>query len=559
MNRPLSRLRWQLTLSHLVAIAFTLVSMIAALLLISSVFVTRTTNSAAQPADDARIVASAIEGLVLRDVQGGAAVDLSGALSLIASGDVRVLNGAPANAPEPARRFAPLGSSLANVAYLVVVGADGRTLGSSDPAGPAFAPPERPEWQSAVSAALDGQRDPTRLAVVRSGAGPSALGAYPITDENGRVVAAALVATTELPPPAGGVADFGRALLFFGAATVAVLAGAFLFALAASSVVGYFLARRLVARLERLGRAAEALASGDLSRRVDVADSASADEVGQLARRFNHMADQLSETLAALASAKQRAEEALRAKRELVANVSHELRTPLASIRGHTESLQLRDPNLDAGTRARYLDIIQRQTEQLSHLIDDLFELSTAEAAGLPLALMPMAVGDVADEVASSIRSVAQTERKVTVVCEVEPNLPAVLADRQRVAQVVANLVRNAVRHTPEGGLVAVRAARRDAHAVVVSVEDTGVGIPAEQLPHVFARFYRGDGARDRASGGAGLGLAIVRELVEAMGGEVSAESVVGQGSRFSFSLPLAPASASLEDTVAIGPVSTRQ
>jgi two-component system sensor histidine kinase BaeS len=94
---------------------------------------------------------------------------------------------------------------------------------------------------------------------------------------------------------------------------------------------------------------------------------------------------------------------------------------------------------------------------------------------------------------------------------------------------------------------------------VVVSVEDTGVGIPAEQLPHVFARFYRGDGARDRASGGAGLGLAIVRELVEAMGGEVSAESVLGQGSRFSFSLPLAPTSATLEDGVATGPVSTRQ
>ena len=240
-----------------------------------------------------------------------------------------------------------------------------------------------------------------------------------------------------------------------------------------------------------------------------------------------------------------------------MANVSHELRTPLASIRGHTESLQLRDPNLDGVTRARYLEIIQRQTEQLSHLIDDLFELSTAEAGGLPLALAPLAIGDVADEVASSIRSVAQGERKVTVVTDVEPNLPLVLADRQRVAQVVANLVRNAVRHTPEGGLVAIRASRCDAQAVIVSVEDTGVGIPADRLPHVFARFYRADDARDRASGGAGLGLAIVRELVEAMGGEVSAESVVGQGSRFWFSLPLAPVN--VEDTVAVGPGSTRQ
>jgi signal transduction histidine kinase len=556
-TRPLSRLRWQLTLSHLIAIAFTLVSMIAALLLISSAWLTRNTSPAAQPADDARIVASAIQGLVVRDLQGSAPVDLSGVLQLITSGDVRVLNGAPAGAPEPARRFSPLGSSLANVAYLVVVGSDGRTLGSSDPAGAAFSPNEQREWQAPLAAALAGQRDPARLVIVRSGTGPSALGAYPITDDNGRVIAAALVASTDLPAVVGGFTDFWRALLFFGAATVAVLAGAFLFALAASSVLGYFLARRLVVRLERLGRAAEALASGDLSRRVDVADSGSADEVGQLARRFNNMADQLSETLAALASAKQRAEDALRTKRELVANVSHELRTPLASIRGHTESLQLRDPNLDGVTRARYLEIIQRQTEQLSHLIDDLFELSTAEAGGLPLALAPMAIGDVADEVASSIRSVAQGERKVTVLTDVEPNLPLVLADRQRVAQVVANLVRNAVRHTPEGGLVAIRAARRDPHAVIVSVEDTGVGIPADRLPHVFARFYRGDDSRDRASGGAGLGLAIVRELVEAMGGEVSAESIVGQGSRFSFSLPLATTSAN--DAVAVGLGSTRQ
>jgi two-component system sensor histidine kinase BaeS len=110
------------------------------------------------------------------------------------------------------------------------------------------------------------------------------------------------------------------------------------------------------------------------------------------------------------------------------------------------------------------------------------------------------------------------------------------LADRQRVVQVLSNLVRNAVRHTPEGGIVAVTAARRDGRAAV-TVEDTGEGIPPDRLPHVFERFYRGGDAGDRASGGAGLGLAIVRELVEAMGGDVSAESTVGQGSRFTFRL----------------------
>ena len=115
----------------------------------------------------------------------------------------------------------------------------------------------------------------------------------------------------------------------------------------------------------------------------------------------------------------------------------------------------------------------------------------------------------------------------------------AALADRRRVVQVLGNLVRNALRHTPPGGLIAVRAERQDGRASV-TVEDTGEGIPPDQLPHIFERFYRGDAARDRASGGAGLGLAIVRELVEAMGGYVAVESAPGEGSRFSFSLPVA-------------------
>jgi two-component system, OmpR family, phosphate regulon sensor histidine kinase PhoR len=225
-----------------------------------------------------------------------------------------------------------------------------------------------------------------------------------------------------------------------------------------------------------------------------------------------------------------------------VANVSHELRTPLASIRGHVESLQLRETNLEPAARRTYLDIVHRETEQLSRLIDDLFELSTAESGGLPLSLQPVAVGEVADEVVDSIASVAQRERRVTVIKAVDAGLPPVLADRQRVAQVLSNLVRNAVRHTPEGGLVAVRASLGDGHTVTVSVEDTGVGISPEHLPHVFARFYRADASRDRASGGAGLGLAIVREWVEAMGGEVSAESTLGRGSRFSFTLAVANA-----------------
>jgi signal transduction histidine kinase len=544
MRRALSRLRWQLTLSHLIAIAFTLVSMLAALLLIASTWWARASNPALQPAEDARVVASSVEGLVGGQLgrasvssQAGSA-QLSTVLGLIAHGDVRLSAGWSGGPPDAARGYAPMGPSFQNLAYLAVVGADGRVLGTSDPAGATFAPAERPEWTPLVDAALTGTRDPTRLVTVRTGNGPVALGAYPIVDPAGHPVAAALVAKTALAAPNSWM-DFWHALIFFGAASLAVLAGASVFALTSSSLLSYLLARRLVRRLERLGRAVEAFAAGDLRRRVDAeADASSSDEVGQLARRFNSMAAQLADTLAELETEKQHAEAALEAKRNLVANVSHELRTPLASIRGHTESL-LMSGDIDRDARRAYLDVIHRQSEQLSRLIDDLFLLSTTEAGALGLALRPVVLGDVIQEVVNSIHQAAHTERQVSLLSEIEPSLAPVLADRQRVAQVIANLVRNAVRHTPEGGLVAVRAARRDDRLAVVTVEDTGVGIPPQELEHVFERFYRADPSRDRASGGAGLGLAIVRELVVTMGGDVSAESVVGEGSRFSFTLPL--------------------
>ena len=534
--RPLTRLRWQLTLSHLAAIAVTLVAMVAAVALIAGGWMAAQEGASDKPAQEARQVASAVGGLVTR---GGAASELDVVLRALARGDLRLPTGPGPFAPAPVQqRFDHFGSSPRDLAYIVVVDRDGHLLASSEPAGAAFAPPERAEWPALARVALAGARDPRQLVVVRSGDGPAALGAAPVVDERGRPVAVVVVAARSLPAPefAGG---FWRGLAIFSAASVAVLAAASVFALASASLVGYLLARRLVARLERLGRAAEALAAGDLSQRVA---EGPLDEVGQLARRFNHMADRLAATVAELAAATRRAEAALTAKRELVANVSHELRTPLALIRGHVESLLLRSGDADGERQGEYLAVVQRETDHLSRLIDDLFALSTAEAGALPLTLEPVALGEVVEEVAHGIQPVARRERQVAVVTAVAPDLPPALADRRRVMQVLSNLVRNALRHTPEGGLIAVRAEQQDGRAVV-TVEDTGEGIPPDQLPLVFERFYRGDAGRDRASGGAGLGLAIVRELVEAMGGDVSAESTVGVGSRFSFRLPLATGS----------------
>jgi signal transduction histidine kinase len=539
MSGRLARLRWQLTLSHLIAIAFTLVSMTGAVgLIVASRF--RAWNDPVQVAvQDARGAASAVGPAVRR---GAGPSELNAVLRAVSEGGLPVQDGPPWTSAEIGWRFGvrPEGS-----AYLALVGPDGRVLASSDPAGEAFAPPERGEWSAVVGQALGGQRDPGRLAMPRTGNGPGALAAYPVLDERGRAVAAVVAGEPPQPPP--GPVGPVRALLLFGAASVAVLAGAFVFALVSAGVVGYLLSRRLVARLERLGGAVEALAAGDLTRRVE---EGAPDEVGQLARRFNRMAERLAVTVGELESARRHTEAALQAKRELVANVSHELRTPLASIRGHTESLLMQAAAPPAGSgaeedggalRREYLAVIHRETEQLSRLIDDLFTLSTAEAGALPLALEPVRLGEVVEEVAASVRPAAHRERRVTIVTEVAPDLPPALADRRRVVQVLANLVRNALRHTPEGGLVALRAERRDGSAWV-AVEDTGVGMPPERLERVFERFYRGDDARDRASGGAGLGLAIVRELVEAMNGDVAAESTLGQGSRFSFRLPLVTA-----------------
>jgi signal transduction histidine kinase len=536
----LARLRWQLTLSHLIAIVVTLVSMVAALILIAGSWIASQTSPDREAANDARIVARSIGPLV---EAGGDGKSLNGVLRGLAEGKVRAQIGPGPFAPEPAYRVEGLGPSLRGLAYIALVGPDGRLIASSDPSGPAFDPPERAEWSPLVELARRGERTTDRLTVLRTGPGPVALGAYPIggaafdgppwmRSGSAEPSAVVIVGKSEL----GEVSPFRaivRGVALFTAATIAVLGSAFLFALGSAALVGYLLSRQLVRRLEQLSGAVEALANGDLGRRVEEGRD---DEVGQLSRRFNVMADRLATTVAQLDARTREAESALAAKRELVANVSHELRTPLASISGHAESLLLLGEGAGPERRDESLTVLHREAQQLSRLVDDLFLLSTTESGGLQLSMRDVDVGAILEEVAASFRPLARRERQIAVVTDVEPGLPPARGDRERIVQVLGNLVRNALRHTAEGGLVSVRAARVG-ELVQVVVEDTGTGIPPEQLSRIFERFYRADDARDRASGGAGLGLAIVRELVEAMGGSVSAESTVGHGSRFSFTL----------------------
>ncbi len=190
----------------------------------------------------------------------------------------------------------------------------------------------------------------------------------------------------------------------------------------------------------------------------------------------------------------------------------------------------------------RTLDTIHQQVLYLSHLIEDLRLLAETEAQDFRLSLEIDSVDDVVRRASEAFRPRAEA-KGVALTIEVQDDLPLATLDRMRIEQVIGNLVENAIRHTSPDGTVTVSAEQVEPNTVLVSVADSGEGIPADVLPFVFDRFYRVDPSRDRATGGTGLGLTIARQLVEAHGGSIRAESAEGSGSRFAFELPVEPQS----------------
>ena len=530
MPRALGRLRWQLTLSHLIAIAFTLVSMIAAVVVIGSTWWSTQNAPAREPAQDARLVAQAVGGLVNQ----GEPAALSLILRGLVQGDVRLV--APAGPPNQRGGSPNDIPQLRNIDYIVVLGPDGRTLASSDPAADELAPAERQAWQPVAQRALSGTHDDIIATRPDAGwspgesssAGPAALGAAPIVDQNGQPLAAVLVAVSSVP--ADNRSAFAP-LAAIGVASLVVLSASFVFALASSSLVAYLLSRRLVKRLEQLGHAAEALRRGKLDVRLPAGGT---DEVAQLQRSFNAMATDLERTLHELGAERDRVAGLLEARRQLVAGVSHELRTPVATVRGYLESALRRDGTVSAELRAD-LETMQREIGRLQRLIEDLFLLARSEVGQLELRLQPTDVGVLARRLVDTQAPLAWRQRRVELVVQASAPLPLAWVDAQRLEQILGNLVSNAVRHTPPGGLVAVAVAAEPPH-LRVEVRDTGEGIDPADLPRVFERFYRGGTG---APGGAGLGLALVKELTEAMGGTVSVASTPGEGTSFTVCLPL--------------------
>ena len=268
---------------------------------------------------------------------------------------------------------------------------------------------------------------------------------------------------------------------------------------------------------------------------------------GQFARTMLGMSNtawRLEEAQAIAAKERARAEQAEQRRHELIVNVSHELRTPVASISGHIESLLI---TTQAGTAApstaemyNYLNIAHQEVKRLGMLVDDLLSLARMESDELHLKIQPVAANETIEEVYRTLMPLAMSQRQVTLVRGSATHLPLVLADRQRLIQILLNLVRNAITSTPAGGIVSMNLEQADQQHLVLIVEDNGAGISADELEHIFERFYRTDTSRSRASGGFGLGLAIVHDLVTAMGGSISVESTEGKGSRFTVLLKAA-------------------
>ncbi len=292
-------------------------------------------------------------------------------------------------------------------------------------------------------------------------------------------------------------------------------------------VFSYFVASSLSAGITDVTRAADAVRGGDLAAR---ASESGRDEISRLARAFNEMT-------ARLAMARDQEEQLNQMRRDLIAWVSHDLRTPLTSIRARVEALAdgvVRDDEVP-----RYLAAIRADTLALNRLIDDLFDLATADAGGLTLDLMPCEIGDLVSDTVRAMSVVAE-QRGVALAGVVPEGIEPIIVSPPRIQRVLNNLIGNALAHTPAGGRIDITAERID-QTVVVSVSDTGEGISAQDMPRVFDRFYRGEQSRKRSDlgGGTGLGLAISRALVEAHHGTISIASEVGKGTTVRFTLPV--------------------
>ncbi len=282
-------------------------------------------------------------------------------------------------------------------------------------------------------------------------------------------------------------------------------------------IVSTFVTRRIVKPIKEMQTASRYIAAGNYDERVEVVGE---DELADLAQSFNQMAHTLSQTE--------------KRRRQLIGDVAHELRTPLSSLKSVLEGLV--DGVLPADSST--FGDAQREVSRLQRLVHDLEELSKAEAGELPME-MALTIPDVFIDTAVTRLTLQYEDKNVQLHTNLPDNLPAIHVDQERMTQVMLNLLGNALQYTPAGGQVTVTV-HTEAQQLIISVQDTGIGIPAESLPHLFERFYRVDKSRSRTGGGSGIGLTISKHIVEAHNGRLTATSPgINQGSTFTIVLPI--------------------
>ena len=406
---------------------------------------------------------------------------------------------------------------------ILIINNEGNIVASSDPQIPTMTTIQRLPLEIRETIArnqeLDGAEDPQWNALYSMTLfNERSVVAYPIINSDNNVIGTFVVQ--------GGAVSFTLGQTrgeIFQQISVVFLQSLWIFAIPAVLVAipfGMWRASTISSRLERLADVAERMERGELNTRLRVRKH---DEIGRLAESFNTMAAQMDAND--------------RARKAFISNVSHELRTPVAIILGHAEQLKARPEARDEGISSA-LDAIEMEGQMLVRLVDDLFTSAKLEENTLQLRPTTIELHTVVENVLATIRTSAWQDRKVSVESVVSPDLRPVKADEQRLQQIISNLVYNALRHTPAGGLVVVRAEQQGGF-MHVSVIDTGMGMDQATAERVFSRYYQSE--RNKRHGeGTGLGLSIVQQLVEAHGGAITVESVPGSGTTFTFTLPVA-------------------
>jgi signal transduction histidine kinase len=297
-------------------------------------------------------------------------------------------------------------------------------------------------------------------------------------------------------------------------------------AILVTAVVGVILFGFLTRRLRGMKDVVGAFAKGKFDRRIE---AVSDDEIGELAVSFNQMADTIEASVEELRSTD-------RLRRELIANVSHDLRSPLAVMQGYLETIIMKGDTLDLDERQSYMDVVFKNTRYLNTLVSELFELSKLDAHQIEPAFEGFSIAELVQDLVMQYEAKAAAY-DVRLDADLPDQLSLVYADIGLVERAISNLIDNAIRYTPPGGSIRVTPMNKG-DAVCVRVADTGYGIPEEDLPHIFERFYRVEKSRSRDKGGTGLGLAIARKIMELHGTTLEVKSALNQGTTFSFQLP---------------------